>query len=378
MRAMLRRILVCIVFALMAQHGAFAQSFSVLNYQGRVTVNGTNFNGSAYFVFSIHDTNGVILWSSGTFPMVGSTNLPAGVWKLALRDGVYNIRLGDRGAGMPALDANLLRTAAAPFLRVWINDGATSWRQLADDVPLKTALAPTTSPGVAAVAGGNTLLTAAQGEAILHELRDLRSQLQKPVAAAPTPQAAPAPPQTATVTVNGSPTLGRDDAPVVLVEFTDYQCPFCKRAQDDAISGLKKKYVEAGKLRLVSRNLPLEFHANAEPAALATLCAMQQKQFWPMRDKLFAINTTLTPENFLKAATELNLDTNIFLTCIREKTFAAQINRDKQDAAAAGITGTPTFVLGRANGEKVSGTLIIGARPLAFFEAEIEKLLATK
>lgn len=374
---MFRRILFYIVLAIVAlTRSGYAQSLSVLNYQGRVTVNGTNFNGNAYFVFSIHDTNGVILWSSGTFPEVGSTNLPAGVWKLALRDGIYNIRLGDQGAGMPALDATVLRTASAPFLRVWIYDGTTSWRQLEDDAPLKTALnlAPKTSANVPRVAEGDTLLSAAQGNAILSELRDLRSQLQKPVAV----PSAPAPPQTATVTVNDSPSLGRDDAPVVLVEFTDYQCSFCKRAQDDAISGLKENYVNAGKLRLVSRNLPLEFHPNAEPAALASLCAMQQKQFWPMREKLFEINTALTEENFFKAATDLNLDTNIFSTCLHEKTFAAQIARDKQDAAAAGITGTPTFVLGRANGKTVSGMLIVGAKPLAFFVAEIEKLLSTK
>jgi protein-disulfide isomerase len=347
---------------------------AILNYQGRVTHNGTNLNGNAYFVFSIHDTNGMILWSSGDFPVAGSTNLPAGVWRLGLRDGIYNIRLGDRGAGMPALDGTALKTAATPYLRVWFNEGS-AWRQLPEDAPLRGALRPMVVANNPAPAP-ETVLTSSQGDAILRELRELRGLVQKQQAPQPAP--APAPPQIATVGVAGSPSLGNDDAPIVLVEFTDYQCPFCKRAHDDATSTLQKKYVDTGKLRFVSRNLPLSFHANAEPAAHAALCAMQQKQFWAMRDRLFAINTALYPSNFLQAAGELNLDTNLFVSCVNGQAFATQIAKDKQDAESAGITGTPTFVLGKLKDGKVTGSLIVGARPAAFFEAEIEKLIAAK
>lgn len=335
---------------------AFAQSV-VLNYEGRVSLQGTNFNGPASLVFSIHDANGAALWSSASLPTSGATNPPAGASRLILRDGRYRVRLG--GAGMPALDALSLRSASAPFLRVWFNDGSTGWCQLPEDTPLQQMLRPLTEP-----------LSARQGEEILREIRELRNQMAK--------QPAPGTPQTATVNTAGSPMLGNAGAPVVLVEFTDFQCPYCKRAQDEVIPALRKKYVETGKLRIVSRQFPLEFHTYAEPAAMASLCAMQQGQYWPMRERLFAMNTNLSAANFLKAASELHLNTNLFAACLRGNAFATQLSHERAEATAAGITGTPTFVLGRAKGETVSGTMIVGIKPLAFFEAEVEKLLNGK
>jgi protein-disulfide isomerase len=351
-----------------------ASTPAVLNYQGRVSVDGKNFNGTADFVFSINDTNGVILWSSGNFPMVGATNLPLGVRGLMVRNGLYNIRLGDPGAGMPVLDADTLRNAGAPFLRVWFNDGVKGWRQLAGEEPLKSLFYPApVRPGATTASGA---LSAAQGDMILRELRELRGLLQKQNPSQPSPK--PEPPGIVTVPLGGSPSLGQTNAPLVLVEFTDYQCPFCKRAHDDWMPALRKKYVESGKLRVVSRNFPLNFHVNAEPAARAALCAHQQQQFWPMYDKLFSLAPELYATNFLKAAVELKLDPQAFTACLETKAVAAQIERDKLDAGTAGITGTPSFVLGRAAGEKVTGTLFVGAPPAAQFEAEIEKLLTQK
>jgi protein-disulfide isomerase len=351
-----------------------AQSPAILNYQGRVSVDDKNFNGTAYFVFSIQDTNGVILWSSGNFPTRGTTNLPPGVWRLNVRDGLYHIRLGDRSAGMPLLDAGLLRNASAPQLRVWFNDGLKGWLPLAGDAPLHSAFHPAAATAATSATATGTL-TAAQGDTILRELREVRGMLQKqPGPTAPAPET----PKTVTVPLGDSPSLGRADAPLVLVEFTEYQCPYCKRAHDGVLVELQKKFIETGKLRLVSRNLPLPFHPNAEPAAHAAMCAHAQQQFWPMRDRLFVNTAALSQADFLKAAEELKLDLKAFEACLAAKPYAAQIARDKQDAAAAGITGTPTFVLGRAQAGKVTGLLIVGAKPLPFFEAEIEKLLPAK
>lgn len=354
---------------------------AVLNYQGRVTIDGTNFTGQAYFVFSLHDTNGMILWGSGDFPFVGSTNLPRAVWRLPVRDGVYNIRLGDTNTGMPTIDLPRVLAANEPFLRVWFTDGKRGWQVAAGDTPLKAALAPRPPvKGVAPTApGSDTAITGSQADAILRELRELRSAVQKlpaqPVAAAP---AAPAPPQIVTVPLGGGPALGSAEAPLVLVEFTDYQCPFCKRAHEGVLAELKKKYVETGKVRFVSRNLPLSFHQNAEPAAHAALCAMQQNQYWAMRDRLFGAYTNLTRATFVQAAADLQLNAELFRSCIDGQAFASQIGRDKADAEKAGITGTPTFVLGKRSGETVTGLLMVGAKPLAQFEAEIEKQLAAK
>ena len=157
------------------------------------------------------------------------------------------------------------------------------------------------------------------------------------------------------------------------LSFTDFQCPFCKQAHDTVLPQLKTKFVETGKLRVVMRNLALSFHPNAEPAARAGLCAHEQNQFWPMRDILFAHNDSLNTSNFLKAAEQLKARSWRVHGLLSSTNIAARIARDSRDAADVGINGTPTFVLGKATGDKVSGTIIIGSRALV---SSIEKMLA--
>lgn len=366
-RTMIRRYTVWVALVLMALPGvARAQSPGVLNYQGRVSADGTNFTGNGFFVFSIHDTDGAILWASGDFPIEGTTDLPKAAWRLAVKDGIYQIHLGDTAAGMPALDVGRLRAAANPFLRVWFTDGVKGW-QSAGDSPIKSAIAGQASAAT---------ISGSQADQILRELREVRALLQKPQAS-PKP-AVPGGARIVTVPLGDSPSRGAADAPVVLVEFTDYECTFCKRTHDDVLAAIIRKFVDTGKLRLVSRNMPLSMHPRAEPASHAAMCAHAQKQFWPMHDRLFAMSPALAEENFIKAAEELNLDTKAFATCLAGKTSASQINRDTQDAVAAGITGTPSFILGRAKDGMVTGTLMVGAKPLPQFEADIEKLLEAK
>lgn len=344
---------------------AGGQASPVLDYQGRIAVDGMNFTGDGFFVFSLHDTNGGSFWTSGAMPAAGSTNQPRGVCRLAVNDGVYQVRLGDAAAAMPALDASPLVAAREPYLRVWFDDGQRGWRQV-DDIPIRASLALAASREGASISG-------AQANAILRELRELRAQVQKMQSA---PAAVPAEPRIVTVPLGDSPSLGRAEATVALVEFTDYQCPFCKQAHDNMLALFIKKYVDTGQARLVSRNYPLMLHSNAEPAANAVLCANAQKQFWAMRDWIFANNMALTTSNFLRAAADLKLDTNAFGVCFGATTFANQIARDKADAEAAGINATPTFVLGRVSGGKVTGTVLLGAKPMSYFDAEIPKLLA--
>lgn len=347
-------------------------SGQVLNYSGRITVDGGKFSGKGFFVFSIHDTNGEILWASGEFPKIGATENPRAAWQITVNDGIYRTRLGDTAAGMPALDTARVIAANDPFLRVWFHDGSSRGWQNAGDTPIKAALAKSDSNNPGGSGGG---ITSSQADAIMRELREIRALVQKPQM--PPKPAVPAAPRIVTVPLGDSPSLGQAAAPVVLIEFTDFQCPYCKRAHDEVLAALKKKYVDAGKVRLVSRNLPLPFHPNAEPAALAALCAGEQGKFWPMRDRLFVNMEALSRADFLKAAEELKLDVPAFTACLDSKRFAPQIARDKQDAAAAGITGTPSFVIGRASGDKVTGLLMIGAKSTAVFEAEIDKLLTT-
>ena len=119
------------------------------------------------------------------------------------------------------------------------------------------------------------------GEAILSELRQIRALLEKQQSAA---VVAPAP-ETAKVSGAGF-SIGREDAPLTLVEFTDYQCPFCRQFNTGVYERLKKDYIDTGKLRFISRDLPLEIHSDAMTAAAASRCAGDQNKFWEMREDL--------------------------------------------------------------------------------------------
>ena len=339
------------------------QAAATINYQGRIYAFGKPFEGDGLFTLAIVDSNGVILWASGEFPYEGSTKMPAGALKLPVKKGSYAVKLGDVTRAMPPLDVVLLRRAPNPRLRVWFNDGAHSWSAAGEDVPLATVLGLPGEPPAGS-------LTPSQSEAILQELKELRAKLDRQNNPPP-----PAQPVIATIPLGPGPSLGKADAPLVMVEFTDYQCPFCKRFDETVMAELTKNFVDTGKLRILSRNLPLSFHPNAEPAAIAALCANQQNQYWAMREKLFANTTALTTTNFFKAAEELKLELASFRSCVEGKDFAAQIKKESQDAASAGITGTPTFIIGKEAGGKVTGTIVVGAQPYAAFESQITKLL---
>jgi len=270
--------------------------------------------------------------------------------------------LGEMGGSTPALDLALLRRSKEPRLRIWFNDGKRGWNLAGDDISLASAIA-------SSVPAPEATDTAA----ILRELRELRAKVDRQ--AAPAAPAREPPPQIVTVPIGRSPGLGKADAPLVLVEFTDFQCAYCKRFDETAMPELKRNFIDTGKLRVISRSMPLSFHANAPSAANAALCADAQKKFWEMREKLFANNTTLSASNYVRYAQELNLDHAAFQSCLASNTYAAQIAQDNRDGEAVNITGTPSFVLGKLSGDKVTGPVIVGARPYASFEAEINKLL---
>ena len=131
-------------------------------------------------------------------------------------------------------------------------------------------------------------MTKEQGDAILKELKQIRKELQEiKKGTLRGPRRGPARPTTAKVETKDSPSLGDPEAPITLVEFTDYQCPFCRRFYTNTLSKIKAQYIDTGKVRLVLRDLPLAFHSKARPAAKATHCAGEQGKYWEMHDALF-------------------------------------------------------------------------------------------
>jgi protein-disulfide isomerase len=168
------------------------------------------------------------------------------------------------------------------------------------------------------------------------------------------------------------PSKGPADATVTIVEFSDFQCPFCSRAIP-VVTELLERYPQD--VRIVYRHLPLDrIHPRARAAAEASLCADAQDQFWPYHDLLFANSRTLGEEDLKRFAGEANLDVPAFEKCMTDGTFKAKVDEDVEAARAAGITGTPAFI--------VNGVVLSGAKPVEEFvpliEAELERAKAAE
>jgi protein-disulfide isomerase len=196
-------------------------------------------------------------------------------------------------------------------------------------------------------------------------------------AAADAPPARPPASPPATVLVRGRSgfALGSARARVVVVEFSDYQCPFCRRYYASVFPRLEADYVATGKVRYVVRDLPLDIHSDAFAAAEAARCAGAAGKFWPVRNALLAGKGPLDRARFLAVAREAAVPEAAFKACLDEHRFAADIRRDQADAAAAGLDATPAFVIGTLGPEGVTGLTFVGARPYRSFANRIEYLL---
>jgi len=178
----------------------------------------------------------------------------------------------------------------------------------------------------------------------------------------------------AKVNVSGLQVLGRKDAPLTLVEFSDYQCPFCRVFHTGAFEQIKKEWIDTGKLRLISWDLPLEFHSIAAKAAQAAHCAAEQNKFWEMRNLLIANAAQLEADAILGYARQVpQLDVESFKACTGSNKYSSEIKKAADVANAQGISGTPSFLLGKTNGDQLDGTVIVGAQPYAAFEAQLKQ-----
>jgi protein-disulfide isomerase len=223
-------------------------------------------------------------------------------------------------------------------------------------------------------------LSQRQGEAILDELRQIRLLLQKQQAQpAPTGQpgvaANPANPTPLRAVVSNLPSLGQATAPLTMVLYTDYECPFCRRFEKETLPQLRQQYIDNGKLKLVIKDLPLSMHANAQKAAEANHCAAEQGRYWPYRQRLTALGEPLAVPRLAALAEEVGLDRARFEECLRVGLFAPAVAHSVNEAGRLGIDGTPTFILGREHDGYVEGQRIVGALPLATFAQKIDALL---
>ena len=168
------------------------------------------------------------------------------------------------------------------------------------------------------------------------------------------------------VAAAGRPERGPKNASVTIIEFSDYQCPFCQKAED-VVDQVMKTY--ADKVRLVYRDYPLPFHPNARPASEAAACANAQGKFWEYHAKLFH-GDGLEPEKLKTYADQVGLDRKKFDDCLEKKPFKAEIDKDVKDGEKAGVTGTPAFF--------INGRMLSGAQPFEKFKEVIDDELASK
>ncbi len=153
----------------------------------------------------------------------------------------------------------------------------------------------------------------------------------------------------------GRPTLGNPDAKVTMVEFSDFQCPYCAKFAEEIYPLLKKEYIDAGKVKLIFRNYPIfQAHPNAMSAAEASLCVYQQggkDSYFPYHEKLFANSESLTSENLKSWANDAGFNIS---TCLDSHTFRTEVLKDMDDGNLIGVKGTPSFAI---NGKFIEGIL---------------------
>lgn len=168
--------------------------------------------------------------------------------------------------------------------------------------------------------------------------------------------------------------LGVESAPVTIIEFSDFQCPFCRKFWKETFPQLRRAYIDTGKVRWVFRDFPLPFHAGAIPAAEGAECAREQGKFWAMHDVIFTEQgqqgsgtIPFTADDVKRWAAKIGLNADTFNPCLDAGKYRPEIAKDIADGKAAGVNGTPAFF--------VNGRPVVGAQPFAAFKVVIDEEL---
>ncbi len=180
------------------------------------------------------------------------------------------------------------------------------------------------------------------------------------------------------ISLDDDPVKGDPDAPITIVEFSDFQCPFCSRFYQQTLPLIEENFIQTGKAKLVYRDMPLSIHANAVPAHIAAECADEQNAFWDYHDILFdrqaewqRLGSTALAEKLNAYASELNLKPS-FESCLSSSQFESEIAADFSDARKYGASGTPTFFVGN---DDIGYVKLVGAQPYSAFESVINSQL---
>jgi protein-disulfide isomerase len=212
-------------------------------------------------------------------------------------------------------------------------------------------------------------------KSIQKELQDIKAALQTRQAPSPSE------PQNVVLNVDKAPFKCDKDAKLTLIEFSDYQCPFCARHIRETFPQLESEYIKTGKVKYVFNDFPLDFHKNAFKAAEAANCSGDQGKFWEMHDVLFKNQSQLAVEDITGYAENLKLDMSMFKQCLDSGKYANDIKNDIATAQKAGVSGTPSFFLGVTNPKDPNVKVvkfIRGAQSYNNFKEAIDNALSSE
>lgn len=174
----------------------------------------------------------------------------------------------------------------------------------------------------------------------------------------------------ATVDIKSSYSRGSKDAEVTMVEFSDFQCPFCGRFFEQTLPLIESQYIKTGKVKFVYKDFPLDsIHPQATPAALAARCSGEQGKFWEYHDLIFQNQQLLGDSSYSQWAADLDLDIDKFNDCYDSKKYLKAVQQDFNEGNNAGVRGTPGFL--------INGKLVSGAQPFSVFQQVIEAELSS-
>jgi len=175
--------------------------------------------------------------------------------------------------------------------------------------------------------------------------------------------------------LRGDPSQGDPNAPITIVEFSDFQCPYCKRFHDDVLPSLKKEYIEKGLVRFVHKDLPLPFHEYARDAAITARCSTDQAQYWKAYQALFQNQECLGCKGIGAIANHAGITPKTLEGCKKAGAARKAVNSNLSESQLQGIRATPSFVIGPSQGSKHTGQLVEGAMPWPQFKIMIDNAI---
>jgi protein-disulfide isomerase len=205
---------------------------------------------------------------------------------------------------------------------------------------------------------------------VLEQLRQIRAMLENNQAGNRR-----LPTSAATVDINGALSLGSEKAPVAVVEFMDFECPYCKEFYARTFPAFKKIFIDTGKVVFYVVDFPLDRHAGALATAGAVRCAADQGKYWEMFDKVESrASPASAEEEVSNLARAVGLDMPEFSACVKSQKHKGEIESGSDNAAKSGIRGTPTFVIGKNTASAIHGEMVVGAMPLGVLQTSIQKV----